>query len=395
MKKTSKLHVVILPSSHYCPSLQTIEGIFQRHLVELLSSRGLKVGVVSFGLISWRQLFSQYPYVKEECQGDVCILRRFVRPLLPPRFAMCVLKTRLISGYVDLMNEYIQKYGRPDVIHAHNSFYAGLAAARIRQEFEIPFVLTEHSSDVQSGIIASSSLAEIQEVIRVADRLSAVGGALAACLTSYSSEEIHKPCSVLGNLLDPFLEYASLLEPPSRSEHPDKGAFDLLAIGSLVPIKNHSLLLRAFARAFREDSSVCLRIGGSGPLERALREEARRLGIESKVAFLGYLDRNSVVKELRNCNALVSTSLTETFGVVLIEAMAFGKPVVATRCGGPEDFIGDEQGLLADMNEESVAQALIKVRNSKYNSQRIREYCISRFGSDAFFQRLWSLYCFL
>jgi glycosyltransferase involved in cell wall biosynthesis len=266
-----------------------------------------------------------------------------------------------------------------------------LAACRIGAALGIPVVLTEHSSALMGGV-AGDDLEDLQEVLAGATVLSAVGSSLAHRLEEMRPATVAKPCTVLGNLLDPVMERASAQVVGSKDRGRVRPGFRLLAIGGLIPVKNHSLLLQAFARTFGQDPSVQLRIGGSGPLDGRLREEACRLGVAARVVFLGHLDRARVAEELAACDAVVSTSQLETFGVVLIEAMAFGKPVVATRCGGPQDFVGEGQGILADLDIGSVASALQVIRGASFDPQAIRAHCLGWFGAEAFFHRLMALY---
>ncbi|MNQ69616.1 GDP-mannose-dependent alpha-(1-2)-phosphatidylinositol mannosyltransferase [compost metagenome] len=85
----------------------------------------------------------------------------------------------------------------------------------------------------------------------------------------------------------------------------------------------------------------------------------------------------------------------ETFGVVIIEALALGKPVVATRCGGPESIVGDGDGLLVPVDDiESLSSAMWKLyRNpSDYNSEQIKRSCIERFSEETIAKSLKSIY---
>ena len=123
-----------------------------------------------------------------------------------------------------------------------------------------------------------------------------------------------------------------------------------------------------------------------------LHSLADSLGIRSQVEFLGPLSREQVVLEMSQCDVFVSSSTVETFGVVLIEAMAFGKPVLATRSGGPQDIIQEGQGLLVDVDEEDLARGLVRIRQIPFDSMAIHRHCIDSYGSAAFFTKLMTLY---
>ena len=111
---------------------------------------------------------------------------------------------------------------------------------------------------------------------------------------------------------------------------------------------------------------------------------ARRLGVGSRVRFLGQLSRVEVRDAMWRANAFVLASRLETFGVVLIEALATGLPVISTGCGGPEDIIVPEVGvLLAPGDEQGLADAMVAVGSSeRFKPEVLRAYAAQRFGYE-------------
>ena len=107
------------------------------------------------------------------------------------------------------------------------------------------------------------------------------------------------------------------------------------------------------------------------------------------------LTRDGVLAAMSECDALVVASRFETFSVVLIEALALGKPVIATRCGGPESIVSPQDGLLVDPGSvEAMASALSELHSSSFNfePEGIRARCIARFGRAALTTRLMKIY---
>jgi len=124
----------------------------------------------------------------------------------------------------------------------------------------------------------------------------------------------------------------------------------LLCVGRLIPIKGHIVLLRAFAEARRELPDLVLDIAGRGPLEPALKALARELGIADSVRFLGYV--SPVQKAIERASAVVVPSLGEGFGMVALEAMERGRPVIAAEIGGLGELVQDgETGRLVPAGE--------------------------------------------
>ena len=142
---------------------------------------------------------------------------------------------------------------------------------------------------------------------------------------------------VLGNILD-----TDFFSPDPAALASD---FTVGIVGTLEPRKRQALLIEAFAAQFKGQRAF-LRIGGAGAILPKLEQQAAALGIEAQVQFLGRLSREQVRDEARRCHVLVSCSRVELFAVTLIEAMACGTPVIATRSGGPQGFVRPEDGLL-------------------------------------------------
>jgi len=121
----------------------------------------------------------------------------------------------------------------------------------------------------------------------------------------------------------------------------------LLFVGRVAFEKNISFLLRMVQNLKKKIPNILFMIAGEGPALEQLQSEASELGLESNVKYIGYLDRDG---ELQDCyaaaNAFVFASRTETQGLVLLEAMALGVPVVSTAVMGTRDILEPRQGAL-------------------------------------------------
>ena len=136
-----------------------------------------------------------------------------------------------------------------------------------------------------------------------------------------------------------------------------------LFLGRLAPEKGVDVLLRAFASVVEDVPNARLRIVGSGPLERALRSDAAGLRLTSIVEFVGHANREQVDAELEGAWALVAPSLwSEPFGIIALEALARGVPVVATEGGGFDETLAESTGILVPARDEpALADALLAV----------------------------------
>ena len=131
--------------------------------------------------------------------------------------------------------------------------------------------------------------------------------------------------------------------------------------------------------------AIELRIVGEGPQARLLRQQVQALGLEDVVSFLGFKHTSEVSSLLSSSHALAVSSDYETFGIPLIEAMAAGKPVISTACGGPEHIITRESGVLVPVGDDDLfAEAICKMIDEyrSYDPGRIRQLAVERFGMD-------------
>jgi glycosyltransferase involved in cell wall biosynthesis len=135
-------------------------------------------------------------------------------------------------------------------------------------------------------------------------------------------------------------------------------------LGRLAREKGVDVLLRAFAALVVRVPDARLRVVGTGPLDGALRAEAERLRLGSKVEFVGQASREQVDAELESAWALVAPSLwAEPFGIIALEALARGVPVIATKGGGFEETVNERStGILVPPGVEgALADALLEV----------------------------------
>jgi phosphatidylinositol alpha 1,6-mannosyltransferase len=147
--------------------------------------------------------------------------------------------------------------------------------------------------------------------------------------------------------------------------------FTFLYVGRLAPEKRPEQIVEAFrlASALVPAGTIQLVIAGTGPLEAQLRAAA-----PPGVVFLGFLDRRSRLPDLyANCDAFVFASVTETLGLVVLEAMASGLPVVAAPAGGVRDHLRHDQNGLAypPGSVDEMAQAMITLVTERGLAQRL------------------------
>ena len=378
------MHILILPSEQFLTERHPAGGIFQYDQALALSGSGHKVGILSVGFISFRHIFRPYLYPDKEEVFNISIYRSYKRSLLLERFVPSSFnRVRYVRIFKEIYLSYISKHGVPDIVHAHNFLYAGFLAEWIKDTYGLPFVLTEHSTAFARRLIPNRYDHFLKRVASKAGVVSCVSTPFKRLL----EDRLDLMCDVLPNIVDSCF-FAKDFPRDSSSN------FIFLTVGLLDYKKNHELLLRSFAAGFKNQQAY-LRIGSDGPLRRKLIRLARELGILGQVFFLGHLSRDDVVGEMQRANCFVLPSNHETFGVVLIEALASGLPLIATRCGGPEDIVNAGNGRLVDVGSvEQLASAMRYVKNNitKYSRDTLRNEASSHYSASAFVKRAIDFY---
>ncbi len=383
------MHVLVVPS-WYPTTEAPLNGIYFVEQAQCLTQHGMQVGIVypeqqSLRNASWAALQTKHFQTEWTNDHGLPTLRRYgwnVWWRFPPG-----LRCRVRSA-VRLARKYVNRYGPPDLVHAQSARWAGAAAARISDRFSIPCVLTEHFSGFQRGAIFPWRWPLIEEGYRRASGIAAVSTSLKRTLAAHdlappSDIEVH-----------PNLAPTSFFTLPPDGR-PSPAPFRFVTIGGLNSRKNVKGLLQAFAQVASETPDVALTIVGDGPKRQELERTSHRLGIADQVSFRGRLDRKSVRTALWNAHAFVLSSRHETFGVVLLEAMATGLPVVATASGGPEDLVTEDTGLLVPVDDtDALASALqtIRERAPSLDAKNIRALTLDCFGPTSFIRRTRSLY---
>ncbi len=147
----------------------------------------------------------------------------------------------------------------------------------------------------------------------------------------------------------------------------------LVHVGRIAHEKNIDFLLQVLVRVRRSLPSVLLVIAGEGPARPGLERLAQRLGVAGNLLFLGYLDRNGPLEDCyRAGDAFVFASRTETQGLVLLEAMALGVPVVALAIMGTKEVLGAGRGsLIAEDDEADFAAKVLRILGDRSLRRRL------------------------
>jgi len=154
----------------------------------------------------------------------------------------------------------------------------------------------------------------------------------------------------------------------------------LVLVSRLAFEKNIEFILRALVRIKAEVPDVLLVIAGEGPAQRDLERLAEQLGLADNTRFLGYLNRDGSLEDCyRAGTAFLFASRTETQGLVLLEAMALGVPVVSTAVMGTKEVLGDGQGaLIAEEDEADFAGKAVRLLKDPWRARRSNTHTTGR-----------------
>ncbi|RLG08295.1 MAG: hypothetical protein DRN68_03955 [Thaumarchaeota archaeon] len=279
---------------------------------------------------------------------------------------------------------YIVRQGfRPDIIHAH-IYEAGLPAVIVGKLYNLPVMITEHWSGFPRKALSIKDILIARLAFQNAHRVFPVSKVLQKGIEAYG---IRANFQIIPNVVNTEL-FWPYQKPRNRFKK-------LLLVALLTPIKGVPYLLQALAQLRGKHDSWHLDIVGDGPARAEYEQMAIKLGIADKVTFHGLKPKREVAEFMRKADLFVLPSLYETFGCVLIEAMASGIPVIATSCGGPEDIVKKEVGIIVPPRDISaLAGAIEKMLDSSdsYKPERIRKYVEETFSPEAVGQQLHKLY---
>ncbi|MEV5778939.1 glycosyltransferase [Streptomyces antimycoticus] len=278
---------------------------------------------------------------------------------------------------------------RPDVVHAQIGS-ASLPALLAARRLSAPLVVTEQWSrlmDLDPRPLSRQQRLRARLVYHHADAVLAVGSELRSAIKHFAprARVLVVPNPVDTGVFHPGLRPSAPRAEPSR----------LVTVGRLVDYKGVQHLLAAVRIVADGGRAVRLDVIGEGPARADLEKLTVTLGLEYAVAFRGHLPKESFAGLVAAADACVVPGDFETFCVAGAEALACGTPVVATMCGGPQDYVTRRTGrLVPPRNPDAMASAIAEVldRSGIAAPQDIAEQAARRFSIPAVGRQLHEIY---
>lgn len=382
----------LLFSTLYPSSVRPVHGIFvETRLRELLKSGQVETQVVA--PVPWfpftHPRFGSYAKMaatpRFEKRNGIAV--HHPRYPLPPKVGQNIAPHLLAAGALPTIRKLIRDGFDFDLIDAHFYYPDGVAASIIARKLDKPFVCTARGSDINLYRQSPTPRRLLQKTFSQASANIGVCGDLTEQMIELGADR--QTTRVIRNGVD--LQRFSVVDRNVARKHLgiEHSGLLLLSVGNLIELKGHHLIIRML----KDLPEAQLVIVGSGPMREELEQLAANLGLAERVRFAGQQPHESLKYWFSAADALILASSREGWANVLLEAMASGTPVVATRVNGtPEVVAAPEAGRLADQrNVEHLAKALRDLLANYPERSAVRRYA-ENFSWDETTQRQLALF---
>ncbi|WOX58514.1 glycosyltransferase family 4 protein [Methanoculleus receptaculi] len=282
---------------------------------------------------------------------------------------------RVGDRYYKTVKDLLQKSEAfPDLVHAHFVWPNGFVGAKLKEEYATPFVVTAHGYDIYDLPFRDAEWKEqIEAILNAADAVITVSNSNRKCVERLN---VTAPVKVVPNGFRQDQFYPMETEICRRTLNLPIDRKIILSVGNLMEVKGHTYLIDAMSEVVREREDILCLIVGRGELKHKLEKKISSVGLEQYVRLVGGRHHGEIPLWMNACDLFVLPSLRESFGIVQVEAMACGKPVVATRNGGSEEIvIPGKTGLLSDAADPfSLAENIVRALDTSWDTDAIVKY---------------------
>ena len=279
-----------------------------------------------------------------------------------------------------------------DLIHAHFTYPDGVAAVRLGRRYGVPVIITEQ--------VPWGPWLERMRLVRRQSIWAAKRCTFHVAISTSVRDEIESWAGTSQRLsvIPDAVDGATFTLPTNGTGRLED---QILFVGAIREVKGVDVLMRALRLLVDKGRPVRLLVIGEGHFQKHLADQDRvraltvELGLAEHVDFAGRKPLAELVAQIQRSALLVLPSRAESFGMVLVEALACGTPVVATRCGGPEDIVDERVGVLVPPEDPAALAAGIENvldLREQFDPAALREHALARFGIESVTSRYAELY---
>jgi len=292
-----------------------------------------------------------------------------------------------------------------DVIHTHHPILLGQTAARKAAELGLPLVFTFHTQyweythyvpfpqEVIQDFLKNAVHKWLKDFMQKCQHIIIPSESMKDILVREYGLEGHYTVVPTGTNLEPFLTADG---DALRKAQGWQDETILISVGRLASEKNWETLLHAFAKVYPAHQNLRLVLLGDGPARESLEALAAELGIAERVSFMGSIPFGEIPAYLKAADAFSFASVTETQGLVTIEAMAAGLPIVAVDASGTRDIVEHgTQGFLVENDPDALAKGLHELLSDPHQMKRFSNSALKKaktFDVNQLSQQLVSVY---
>mgnify|MGYP003888038357 CR=1 FL=1 len=295
------------------------------------------------------------------------------------------------NTYFKLLSQFIDLGWKPDLIHAHDVHWGGAIANYIYEQLRIPYIITQHKP-IYFNFIDSFTQKEFVSAFKNARQVLTVSNYDLRLLTSAA---VNNSIQSVGNLVDENLF-------PLKTEQQDQSKFVIYTVGSLSYRKDYFTFLKALHYLIYtlEEKNIEVIINYVGQYEDnftmvQLKQLVDEYSLSAYCKFTSKIPIDKMFNYYHSASVYVQTSIYETFGLAVAEALVCGTPVVAIDNGGIRDIYNGENMVLKEIGDyKGIAEGIASIKRKSviFDPNDLRNSVINKFGMDAFKERIGNIY---
>lgn len=380
------MKVLVLPS-HFPTDEFPTRYIFVKEQVESICDSEISQDVFYLenrSILSKTRKKNKFEHIHFFKNNNVNIIFKRNTNIIPSRFFIGAIIWSFIS-FLHL-RKYVKNHGLPDIIHVHSLENAGILALILNKIYKIPYIITEHSPFRGNKKLSKTKKLIYRKILKDSSSILPVSKYLKNYIMN-SLDYRNENFEIIPNLVD--TDFFESNETISNFQE-----IRFVAICNLNDDKRVDRLINAFNLSLKKNPNLHLDIGGAGVRMEELKSLVSQLNINKQVTFHGLVQKNKIKELLTQSHCLLLSSDSETFGIVLIESMSMGIPVISTKSGGPIEIVNSSNGILSDRTVEDFSMSINQFIDNinKYDSSLIRNFVLNNYSKAVVSKKIINVY---